>query len=569
MEQGRSEKESGLTPIPPPDDFPVDWKDPEDQRLFWSQGRMHHPDQLMPLEEAYLKEFIEYGFNAAADELGSMMRAKNLIINTYSYSSRVPVKLSEDEKQEQIRIGEEKMKFATQNLGSIWNNEFLPQIKNFIEQWKSVDWKKCTMSELIKELEDTFVKTRKLGEIHFLVTGPMNEARSRYQDLYEDLFGKGDTGVFRLLQGFNNKSVEANRELWRLSRAVLSSPQIHTIVEKKPLPQVIPELETFPEGRSFLSDFRNFLESYGRRSDRFSIHEPSWIEDPTGLIKKIRQYLIGPDQDRHNLTGLAKQRDELLTEKRRTLEGYPSEVVDRFESLLKNAQIANSLSEDHAFWIDNVIIYYLREIFLQFGQRFFRNGVISEWNDVWYLKLDELFETANKLPLLDRRRLVVERKAILEQFRSVSPPLSLGSRRPPPRPDSRSPQGFSKFMGKNTIRAASMTLEDPNAIPGQAASPGIVRGRACVCHSVSEASKLKSGDVLVAETTLPTWTHLFAIAAAVVTDVGGTLSHCATVAREYGIPAVVDTGLATSTIKDGQLLEVDGNSGIVKILPSP
>ncbi|MCZ6725007.1 MAG: PEP-utilizing enzyme, partial [Thaumarchaeota archaeon] len=135
-------------------------------------------------------------------------------------------------------------------------------------------------------------------------------------------------------------------------------------------------------------------------------------------------------------------------------------------------------------------------------------------------------------------------------------------------PDSKSPQGFSKFMGKNTIRAASMTLEDPNAIPGQAASPGIVRGRACVCHSVSEASKLKSGDVLVAETTLPTWTHLFAIASAVVTDVGGTLSHCATVAREYGIPAVVDTGLATSTIKDGQLLEVDGNSGIVKILHS-
>ena len=80
---------------------------------------------------------------------------------------------------------------------------------------------------------------------------------------------------------------------------------------------------------------------------------------------------------------------------------------------------------------------------------------------------------------------------------------------------------------------------------------------------------MKSGDVLVANTTLPSWTHLFAVAAAVVTNVGGILSHCAVVAREYGIPAVVDTGVATSRIRDGELVEVDGDAGIVKIIKSP
>ena len=72
--------------------------------------------------------------------------------------------------------------------------------------------------------------------------------------------------------------------------------------------------------------------------------------------------------------------------------------------------------------------------------------------------------------------------------------------------------------------------------------------------------------MLVTETTAPPWTPLFARAAAIVTDQGGMLSHCAVVAREYGIPAVVGTGVATSTVVDGQMVEVDGGTGIVRLL---
>ena len=77
---------------------------------------------------------------------------------------------------------------------------------------------------------------------------------------------------------------------------------------------------------------------------------------------------------------------------------------------------------------------------------------------------------------------------------------------------------------------------------------------------------LKPGDVLVAETTAPPWTPLFATAAAIVTNTGGILSHCAVVAREYRIPAVVGTGIATQVIRDGQTVEVDGDKGIVRIV---
>jgi pyruvate,water dikinase len=96
----------------------------------------------------------------------------------------------------------------------------------------------------------------------------------------------------------------------------------------------------------------------------------------------------------------------------------------------------------------------------------------------------------------------------------------------------------------------------------------VVRGPARIVRSPSEEVRLSRGDVLVAETTAPAWTPLFATVAALVTDTGGVLSHGAIVAREYRIPAVVGTGAATARIRDGQILEVDGSAGLVRIVES-
>ncbi|MCH8949808.1 MAG: hypothetical protein IIB87_05475, partial [Chloroflexi bacterium] len=108
--------------------------------------------------------------------------------------------------------------------------------------------------------------------------------------------------------------------------------------------------------------------------------------------------------------------------------------------------------------------------------------------------------------------------------------------------------------------------EDPSVLNGNACAPGKVTGTAKVVPSLAEAAKLKPGDILVAPATMPAWTPLFASIAAVVTDAGGVLSHAAIVAREYGIPAVLGTGSATRTIQDGQIIEVDGDEGVVRIV---
>jgi phosphoenolpyruvate synthase/pyruvate phosphate dikinase len=100
-------------------------------------------------------------------------------------------------------------------------------------------------------------------------------------------------------------------------------------------------------------------------------------------------------------------------------------------------------------------------------------------------------------------------------------------------------------------------------IKGNAGSRGIVTGLARVALTLTEAAALQPGEILVCPTTAPPWTPMFATAAAIVTDTGGILSHCAVVAREYGIPAVVGTGVATSRIRTGQRITVDGAAGTV------
>jgi len=106
---------------------------------------------------------------------------------------------------------------------------------------------------------------------------------------------------------------------------------------------------------------------------------------------------------------------------------------------------------------------------------------------------------------------------------------------------------------------------DNKVVKGNAASKGIARGRARIINELSEAGRLQKGEILVCPSTAPPWTPLFAIAAAIVTDTGGILSHSAICAREFGIPCVAGTHVATQQIPDGAMITVDGGEGTVRI----
>ena len=262
--------------------------------------------------------------------------------------------------------------------------------------------------------------------------------------------------------------------------------------------------------------------------------------------------------------GVRHQGFSVPDELRARLAGYPAPVVVQWESLLRAAQEANVLTEDHAYWIDLCGLYQARRVVVEVGRRLADAGAIAVAADVVYLTLDEVREALEGRPARNAPTLVAARKAEMEHFRTITPPPTIGSAPPEAEDDDPLSRAMAKFMG-----GAPPTTMEPGVVRGIAGSPGTVRGIARVVLSLADAGKLQPGDILVTEYTGPWWTPLFGVAGGLVTDFGGILSHCAVVAREFGIPAVVGTGSATTTLVDGQRIEVDGDQGIVRIIATP
>ena len=161
--------------------------------------------------------------------------------------------------------------------------------------------------------------------------------------------------------------------------------------------------------------------------------------------------------------------------------------------------------------------------------------------------------------------IIKQRKRGSEKMKEWSPPPALG-----PIPDEIGDPALQMLWGitSETLDSWSKTPDevDPNELQGFAASPGVVEGIARVLKSVNEIGQVRDGEILVCAVTAPSWGPVFGKIRAAVSDIGGTMSHAAIVAREYGMPAVVGTGQATKRIKTGQRLQVDGDRGIVTIL---
>ena len=573
------------SPLAPPPNFPVTWDDQADARQYWQLDRMFWPAPVNLLDFSYMFEGGRWwGRRQDAwegDDLPVRWEARR--INTYYYQCPTPMEGPTEELAARRERAHHKLQAAIPHLGETWRTQFLPEIERHFAYWQEFDLQGATMPQLLAHLDETLARSDRIWDIHFLVVVPAYAAISMFDDLYGDLFGRERAlDSYRLLQGFGNKTVEMGLALWQLSRAVASAPAVQTVLQRYAPGDVPAALEQSAEGRAFQVRLRAYLREYGQRSERWGISYPSWVEDPTPVMKNLRDYAAQPERDPHaELSRLASERERLVTEARARLAGAPAAVVERFELLLKAAQEGTVLHEDHAFWIDFGLSCQVRQVAWEFGRRFAAAGVVAQPDSIFHLTLDELRQTAEELPRIDRRALTAARCAEIAYFRTITPPAALGTppaatAGPPTLPSREDPVGraFMKMWGLADAGTAASEedpareaeLAAPRVLYGNAGSAGVARGAVRVVRTLAEAAKLRPGDVLVAETTAPPWTLLFATAAAVVTDAGGVLSHSAVVAREYGIPAVLGTGTATSVLKDGQIVEVDGSAGTVRVV---
>jgi pyruvate,water dikinase len=265
------------------------------------------------------------------------------------------------------------------------------------------------------------------------------------------------------------------------------------------------------------------------------------------------------DPDPEALARLARAKSERLqaeSEARSALARQPK-LLAQFEKRLATAHRFGVIREEQvaSFTLGWPV---MRRALLRLGRILMERGVLTATEDVFFLTRDELLATlAGSSPPRSLAPAVIERQKHWRHQRGLAPPLILGEMTPMMKQMLEQVEHSFMPEGEPSVR---------NGLSGLPASPGQASGPIRVIHTAEEFERLQPGDVLVAPATTPAWTPLFARAAAVVTDSGSPAAHASLAAREYGIPAVVGTGNATARLQDGQVVLVDGNTGLVEVL---
>lgn len=500
--------------------FTVTWERSEDAESTWVGGG----EPVKPLQQSLSLRYYQ-GWARAFRRVNARGGLRARFVNGYEY------RFWRFEPQESWAAVEEAQQTLAQELPKLWAEQWLPEIQDDLARWRTVKLATLPDDELALHLHDLLNRQLRHWELHaYMGSAPLG-AVQRLVDWYLQRFPTApESEAYQLVQGQRNVSIEANHNLWQLSNevnfaivdALRSGVWSHLPVE------FLVRLETHIEC------FTAALPEDRRRTAQMVLHYAEHeTPDPLTVVAQ-----------------LAAEREAFAVTVRERL--APDEQP-LFERLLSDALANTPLTEDHNLYLDQQSDAATRRVCDEFGRRLAATGTLERPQDVDFLQIHELLDRGFGLaaPL---RQLVVERQKRYEEQQRWQAPLYLGK---PPEPST----WVDRFAGPPLpLESAVGTLR------GVGASAGVARGLARVVRTLDDALGLQAGEILVCPTTDPRWTPLFALAAALVTDHGGSLAHAAVVAREYRLPAVVGTHTATQQIRTGQRLEVDGLSGAVRWL---
>jgi phosphohistidine swiveling domain-containing protein len=336
-------------------------------------------------------------------------------------------------------------------------------------------------------------------------------------------------------------SAEHSYRLWELSRLARQSPQVMVFLAQGTWDTWQQELA----GTAFAKAWQEFLETFGHRAVyEVEMANPRWREQPDYLFEVLATYAglpqagapFDPGEQARRRQAAEQEVCRLLTPWRRAW----------FRATLRRTQTFSRLRENSKSHLVQLIDIG-RLMALRAAHFLVRDGLLEDAETIFYLRIEEV-QTALRgaMPVETVRHLITQRR--LERQRNAARHL----------PD--------LFVGERPLYAESLPTQG-TVLTGLPSSPGRVTGIARVLYSPQEGARLQPGEILVAPSTDPGWTPLFLLASGLVMETGGYLSHGAIVAREYGIPAVLNIPLATKCIPDGSSILLDGAQGVVQVLP--
>jgi rifampicin phosphotransferase len=391
--------------------------------------------------------------------------------------------------------------------------------------------------------------------VHFQLLMPYTLALHELVQLCGRLLGWDETDTLRLLVGSSPASVAGARSLDALRDRVASRPELVDALRDAAADPVAALRSVDPD---VADELDAWLNAHAWRPTNYDPGSPAVIERP-GVVTRL---LLHDDA--------SKGSDVAARAEAAALAQLAEADRVRFVAVLEQARRVYPVREENVVLTDNVPCGILRRWVLEAGRRLVGRGLLARVDDAVFCTADELVDAvrggSEGLDLL-----VAQRRGEQAWTRAHPGPAVVGVL--DELPDLRFLPSHGRRMNEAMLWGLKMEFPgemartDGEALRGSPASPGSYTGRVRVVRGEADFGTVLPGEVLVCPTAAPSWTVLFAITGALVTDGGGPLAHAAIVAREHGLPAVVGTVYATNRLTDGQLVTVDGTTGTVTVHP--
>ena len=570
---------------------------PEDDERFWFYNSMHFPDP-MPAFDALTAEVPYHAMGAVTTRTFAFPTALGIdyrIINGRVYITGNAV-TDEKEIEKRLQVFMDRSAHYFENWDEI-HEQWRQRMLNLIKEMDSIE-----IPELPEFEEDAVVKEAKgIAQNHY-VRVAFHRTIEAYSVMWNHHFemlmlGYGayvtffnfckqafpeiaDQTVARMVAGIDVLMFRPDDELKRLAKlAVELGIEDKFTVDGDP-GVILPAVEsTGDTGKKWLAELEISRDPWFNIStgDGFYHYEICWNDDLSVPLSALPHYIEQIKQGinlERPTEKLREERARIIGEYRELLNTEDEKIA--FDQMIGLCHQVFPYVENHKFYCEHWLTTRFFNKVREFGGLLQRYNVVEDAEDIFHLKYVEVEQClANVMnswaagtPVVAPdywKPIIQERKRMIEVLAQWQAPPAIG-----PMPSSIEDPAMQMLWGitTETLQSWAYHPEDvaENELHGYAASPGVVEGTARVLRSINEFGSVQEGDILVCPITHPSWGPLFSKINGAVSDIGGTMSHMAIVAREYGMPAVVGTGEATKRITSGQRLRVDGDKGIVTLL---
>ena len=536
-----------------------------DEHRFWLRDSMHFGEGLTPASIALLEDAQTWGTQIGAEVTGIPPTAGmvNRLAGVHVYLGQVPV-TSQWEMGARARRFGPMLAAKLADFPAYWQ-AYVDELEAGYAHFDQLAPTAMSRDELWAALQDAYVFHRRGWAIHFEVMyllPPITWVSTAWWASSDWTSGRSPAGW----QASGRRSSPPTSGCGRSRCGPVSSAWTVRSRRRRRAPdrsRYGPGVTALSQGEVWWKEFDEFLATWGHRTDETcTIDRASWAEHPATPLATIREFLATGET--HDFAAAQRavltERDALVAAAR---EAIPDPADrERLDAALASNRAANFVwwNEEHNFLIDRRIHLPVRRLSLALASHLVAEGDIAAPEDVFFVFKHELYDAmAGRDDWSRLAALVPTRRAYYEEWRTRGddlPPM-LGT--VPERVDD---PLMTEIFGLtpeylSTIRHGLATAE----LSGHPASGGVVVGTARVVRSAREIDQIRAGEVLVCGGTTTEWTPSFGIVAAAVTDTGGSLAHTAIISREYGIPCVVGTAVATSTIRTGDRVRVDATAG--------